>query len=102
MFKDWRERGQRLLRSRPGHRFQDYHAWCATRDRAGAVKELMVALALLGAGAVMLITPGPGIVTILAGLGVLAGRAHTLACGLDHAELALRRLLVRCGIRLPR
>lgn len=104
MLKMLRERGRRLLRSRPGRRFQDYYDWNARNGRARAatrLAELAASFLLLAAGLVMLITPGPGILAILLGLALLAGRACWLARLLDRTELQLRRVLARFGVKLP-
>lgn len=47
---------------------------------------LLVGVALLGAGIVMLVVPGPGLLVIIAGLAVLATEFVWAEVMLDHAK----------------
>ncbi len=46
---------------------------------------------LIAAGIVMLFIPGPGLIALLFGFGLLGGQSKTIARGLDRVEPAMRR-----------
>ena len=84
---------QDLLRSVPGRRFQDrYHR--LRQRKTSAVRRLVslgIGAAALLAGLVMLFIPGPGILTLIVGLGLLAEQSLTVARVLDWLELKARQ-----------
>lgn len=83
---------------RVGHRFRDrYHRRrrSGERSRLSTFAALAGGLALMAAGLVMLITPGPGWVSLFLGLGLVAGESLPTARLLDRAEVRSRKLLRR-------
>lgn len=73
--------------------------WLARGGRRLAVT--LVGFALLGAGIVMLVTPGPGIVAILAGLALLATEYAWARRALDETKRRARETRDRAR-RRPR
>ena len=65
---------QVLGQAQPGHRFVAYHDWRAQRIRHRWIKPLYMTLSMLliPVGVIMLVTPGPGILMLVAGLGLIA------------------------------
>jgi len=63
----------------------------------------MAGLMLIVAGAVMLVTPGPGVPILLLGAMLIAGESRRAALALDRLELAVRTHspLLGCGIAAP-
>ena len=88
-----KQQWQDLLRSAPGRRFQDrYHR---LRQRRLSATRRLVSLGLgaaaVLAGLVMLFIPGPGILTMAVGLGLLAEQSLAAARVLDWLELKARQ-----------
>jgi uncharacterized membrane protein HdeD (DUF308 family) len=77
--------------SAPGRRFQDLYertAPCGALKRWG---RMAGGILLCLAGLVMLVAPGPGILILLIGAGLMAQQSVAVARLLDRAELRLRR-----------
>ncbi len=60
--------------------------------RAGAVARVALGILLLAGGIAMLFIPGPGLLVMLFGLGLLGGQSQHLARALDRVEPAMRRI----------
>lgn len=93
----WRTHARILRGGTPGQRFVDYHDWRAARPRGLGMRVVRVALAAvcLPAGLIMLVTPGPGILALLAALGLLAQESRAVARMLDATERGGRQLIGR-------
>jgi hypothetical protein len=75
----------------PGERFENhYHRMRQQGSRAGAIARLALGVALIAAGIALLFVPGPGLLVLLFGFGLLGGESHAIARGLDRVEPALR------------
>ena len=80
----------------PGERFTDrYRKARAARHPLAKPFSLAGGVALVLLGAVMIVTPGPGLLLILLGAALIAGESHRLARYFDRLELALRARLGR-------
>ena len=88
-----REQWQQLRQDAPGERFRNHHRRRREARGEGWQRWLSYGLGivLILAGVVMLVAPGPGLLGIALGLGVLAGELPMLAAGLDRAELWIRK-----------
>ena len=88
---------QVLGQAQPGHRFVAYHDWRAQRIRHRWIKPLYMTLSMLliPVGVIMLVTPGPGILMLVAGLGLIAQVSRRWAGWLDQMERWCRRRLPR-------
>lgn len=62
-----------------------------TGSKAGAIAPLLAGIVLIAAGIVMLFIPGPGLIALLFGFGLVGGQSKTIARGLDRVEPPLRR-----------
>lgn len=86
--KNWAE----LSRDPPGRRFQNRHARLDRRGSGSSrTLKLTAAIALLAAGAVLLVIPGPGSVLILIGAALLAEESLLVARFMDRVEVRLRK-----------
>jgi len=74
-----------------GNRFREQHE--RMRDRSTAVKLAVIAagIVLIAIGIVLLFIPGPGLVAIALGLGLVASRSQRLAAALDRLEQRVRQ-----------
>jgi uncharacterized protein (TIGR02611 family) len=91
--KDW----QSLKKSRPGHRFQERYER-RQRERSGPfdpgrVLYIVVGLVLAVGSAVFGVLPGPGTLTFLLGLALIAGEFRPAARLLDWAEVRVRQFV---------
>jgi len=95
--RDWRT----LWKSRPGRRFQAYYEsrHAAASNRLGRVLNLALGLLLSATGLFFLPAPGPGMLILLLGAGMIARESLFMARLLDGAEVRGRRLLA-AGARL--
>ena len=59
--------------------------------RAGAIARVVLGVVLTLGGIALLFIPGPGLLVILFGMGLLGGQSKTLARALDRVEPSLRR-----------
>jgi len=86
----------RALKSAPaGQRFQQrFHARRLVRKRGfSRAVAIFGGLAVLLAGAVMLVAPGPGILVFAMGAALLAEESLWMARLLDSSELRIRNLI---------
>ena len=86
----------RALRSAPaGERFQRrFHARRLVRKRGlSRVLAIFGGTAVLVAGAVMLVAPGPGILVFALGAALVAEESLWMARLLDRSELRIRNLI---------
>ena len=90
----FKEEWQAFLRSPPGRRLQDrYHRRQLQKPgAAGRLLSIAIGIAMLAAGFVMLFVPGPGILAILFGAGLIAEQSHFAARTLDRMELKARQV----------
>ena len=75
----------------PGVRFRNHRERMRHRSKTHSVIALVIGLLLCTAGVVFLFIPGPGLLFIAFGLGLVASHSWRLAFVLDRAEPALRR-----------
>lgn len=77
--------------SRAGRRFQKVHSVeSQTRKPWVQVLKLPLGILLIAAGILLLFVPGPGVIVLLVGLGVLASGSRAVARLLDRFELVAR------------
>jgi hypothetical protein len=91
----WRE----LSQGTPGRRFRDHHA--RRRTVHGAIAHRLIiagAVMVIGLGVLLVFTPGPGTVLLLAGAAMLATESARAARVLDLLELRLRASLRWLGL----
>jgi putative transmembrane protein PGPGW len=88
--KHWRL----FARAQPGTRFEKLHD---ARAESAALRIVvsMIGILLLAGGVVLLFIPGPGLLLIAFGAGLLAQQSRWLAKRLDRLEILLRRLASR-------
>jgi hypothetical protein len=88
-----------LFRAAPGARFQTYYAAHAETRRARWTVPVLLTLGLtfVAMGLIALVTPGPGVLLLLLGAGLLSRESLLVARFLDSLELR-----IRCGIRETR
>ncbi len=81
-------------RAEPGTRFEKLHD---ARSRSAALRVVVTILGILlvAGGVVLLFIPGPGLLLIAFGAGLLAQQSRWLAERLDRLEILLRRLTSR-------
>jgi hypothetical protein len=90
-----KERWRALQSAPPGERFQQrFHARRLVRKR-GLSRALAIlgGMAVLIAGAVMLVAPGPGILVFALGGVLVAEESLWMARWLDRSELRIRSLI---------
>jgi hypothetical protein len=85
-----------FLRGVPGRRFSDHYVR-QRRARSVLARALAMTAAavLLVLGSIMLVTPGPGVLTLVLGAALIASQSHGAARRLDRLELAFRARLRR-------
>ena len=74
----------------PGQRFENHYDRMRQGSRVGAIARMGAGVILLLAGIAMLFIPGPGILVMLFGFGLLGGESKTIARAMDRVEPALR------------
>lgn len=100
MFKQTR-RSWRLLKSaKPGNRFErTYRSQQDGRGPFRKVVSIVIGFAIVAAGIVLLPAPGPGVLVVALGLGLLAREFLIVARALDWLEPKLRKVMA-AGRRL--
>ncbi len=96
MLGQTRQNWQKFKQSEPGRRFeeryrrrqQSEHGWLDPRRLFYVIGGLVIAVGSLLFG----VLPGPGILTFLVGLGMVAGEFRPVARLLDWAEVQARKL----------
>lgn len=93
--KSWRQ----FEASAPGERFQDRYK---RRQQSGCngfpwrkIFNLLIGMVLMAAGLFMVLFPGPGWLTILFGLGFIAGESKAIARFMDWLEIRFRKIVRR-------
>lgn len=89
--KDW----QILKSEAPGRRFEEryrYRRYEAPSPPAWRIAKIVVGALLIPVGIALWFLPGPGWLTIIAGLALLAGQSRWTSRLLDGAEVRIRRL----------
>ncbi|NVB79560.1 MAG: hypothetical protein HOV81_14280 [Kofleriaceae bacterium] len=76
----------------PGVRFCRHRARMQNRSRTHTAIALSVGILLVTGGIVLLFMPGPGVLAIFFGLGLIAAQWERLASFLDRVEVRARRL----------
>ena len=96
---DLKREWQTFKHDRPGCRFE--HQCDRMRNGSRKLMYLQVALGvlLLAGGVVLLFIPGPGLLLIVFGLGLVAGLSRPLARALDRMEPPVRDRAVRAKRR---
>ena len=80
----------------PGQRFENHYQRMRQQgSRVGAIGRVAAGLVLIAAGIVMLFIPGPGIIVMLFGFGLLGGESKAIARRMDRVEPALRERVRR-------
>ncbi|HEU0035474.1 MAG TPA: PGPGW domain-containing protein [Kofleriaceae bacterium] len=75
----------------PGQRFCNHFQRMRQQgSRAGRIVRISLGLVLMTAGVVMLVAPGPGLLGILFGLGLLGGESEKIASTMDRVEPSAR------------
>lgn len=94
MLEHVKQRVHELRQAQPGERFQQYYRQRQGKRSRRLVRLLLVTAGLASAllGLVMLFTPGPGVVFLLAGGAILAEESLWVACAIDWTELRVRAL----------
>jgi hypothetical protein len=94
MFQWLRQSWQELKNEPPGSRFQAFYRRRQQARPSPYLKPMFITLGtvILLAGVVMLVTPGPGVLAVVVGAGLLARESYYVAVGLDALEIRLRRL----------
>jgi uncharacterized protein (TIGR02611 family) len=94
MLDKFKEQWRSFSEDEPGHRFQDhYHERKKTRRNPLRRIWLMgLGLLIMIGGVVLLFIPGPGILIIFIGAGMMAEESLFMARLLDGVEVRLRRL----------
>lgn len=89
----------RILRDNPpGRRFQERYCWRKYESPSPAWTRLIkiaIGIILIPIGMALWFLPGPGWLTIIAGMALLAGESRWTSRLMDRTELALRRFLRR-------
>jgi hypothetical protein len=85
--REWRS----FREDEPGQRFANHHK----REHRSASRAAIIVRAALGAlliagGIVLLFIPGPGLLAMLFGVGLVAGESRWLASRMDRLELRAR------------
>jgi len=97
------EHWAQIRRSLPGRRFQSWYRRCREHDHDRPahkrVLQITFGVLIMLAGAVMLVTPGPGWLMIGVGAALLARESLFVARLLDRIEITLRRLLRAARLR---
>src|SRR5690349_12986167 len=76
----------------PGVRFTKHRERMLHRSKKAKAAAVAAGCLLVAGGGVMLFIPGPGLLVILFGLGLLAAQSPRLARFLDRLEVRARRL----------
>lgn len=84
-----------LLRGTPGRRFSALHRVRRRRNRVRKMLTIAAGGLLMLLGAVLVATPGPGLLAALLGAGLIATESLAFARFLDCLEVRARALLGR-------
>lgn len=102
----FRKRWRDLQHGRPGHRFQSrYEQVRQVERRPGVGRRILIiafAMVLIAIGAVLLVIPGPGILFLLMGGGMLATESRSVARFMDWSEIHGRKMAARVSRRWKR
>ena len=90
VFKAIKDEWRRFESSEPGSRFIEYHHRVKEASTASRVARIALGLVLFGAGIVMLVVPGPGILFMVFGLACFGGESAWISKLLDRFELKAR------------
>ena len=92
--KEWR-----ILRENPpGRRFQARYSYRRFESSSPTWKKVLIValgIALIPIGMALWFLPGPGWLTIFAGLALLAGQSKWISRLLDRTEVWLRKMIAR-------
>lgn len=97
--KEWEE----FKHARPGRRFEERY-WRRKNEEGGKLSfrklaHIVLGLAAMFTGLVLLAAPGPGVLVVVLGLGLLGSEFLFVARFLDWAEPKLRHLFARLKTR---
>lgn len=84
---EWRA----LRADTPGERFRHHYERSRKHSHARRILGAVAGIALVAAGLIMLVIPGPGILTAIFGLALLSSQSRWLASKMDRAEPVVRR-----------
>jgi len=100
MFESVRRSWNRFRATPAGTRFQSRHR--RRESRSGLVRKVLVIAAgavLIALGLVMVLLPGPGLLSMLVGAALIAEESSVAARGFDRADLFVERALARWRAR---
>jgi hypothetical protein len=96
MFAGFRRRWRRFFSAPCGARFRAHHA--RMREGRHALRTVLavgLGLLLLALGLIMLVLPGPGLLTGIVGAALIAGESQVVARWLDGLDLYVARTWAR-------
>jgi len=102
MFELWRQRWRSFREQPAGERFQGRYRRRA--NRSGILRKtvmMLLGLFLLVIGVAMIVLPGPGLICVFFGAGLLAEESLFAARLLDRVDLAIDRGIARWRRRRP-
>ena len=88
---EWR----RFRADSPGVRFYNHYERAKQASKAKRIVQLLIGLVLVAAGIVLCFIPGPGLLVMVFGFGLLSSMWGSLARALDRVEIWVRRRLGR-------
>src|SRR5262245_42607285 len=99
MFKEWKKHWKVLDEAPAGRRFLHRHATRQreSRSRWKRAVTIVIGLALIAAGAIMLVIPGPGLLANAFGCALIAQEFRWAAVALDWIEVTLRKAARRAS-----
>jgi Putative transmembrane protein (PGPGW) len=93
MIGELKQHYEELKAGPPGKRFQELHRRRAARGKRRKSLVIAAAIALIAIGIAMLVLPGPGLIFLVGGVGLIAQELLVVARALDALELQLRSWL---------
>jgi hypothetical protein len=90
-----KQRWDQLRRGQPGTRFERYFHWRQQRRRSHLLRTVLLITggALIFLGVLLMPAPGPGMLIVLIGAGLLAEESVKAARWFDRFEICARTLL---------
>lgn len=97
MFDGIKQTWRDLRQGAPGGRFRSYHRRQAGGSKWRRILRLAGGIVVVAVGIVALPAPGPGILIVVVGAGLMARESAGVAGALDWAEVRLWRLIAWGG-----
>ncbi|HSG27014.1 MAG TPA: PGPGW domain-containing protein [Candidatus Krumholzibacterium sp.] len=98
MFEELKTDWHIIRENQPGERFQaryEYRRYVAPTPRGMRIFKVTLGFVLIPVGMALWVLPGPGWLTIFAGLALLAGQSRWTSRLLDKTELRIRKVVKR-------